>query len=114
MATIAGLVVRIAGDTSGLRKEINAAQRQLNSAFGTKGMAFSKGLVKGMAAAGTAMGAMSGGKVGRGAIYGTALGGGLGLIKSIADKGDNVEIPQNAQLDLVLTQPITVSANTMY
>ena len=40
MATIAGLVVRIAGDTSGLRKEINAAQRQLNSAFGTKGMAF--------------------------------------------------------------------------
>jgi hypothetical protein len=58
MATIAGLVVRIAGDTSGLRKEINAAQRQLNSAFGTKGMAFSKGLVKGMAAAGTAMGAM--------------------------------------------------------
>ena len=58
MATIAGLVVRIAGDTSGLRKEINAAQRQLNSAFGTKGMAFSKGLVKGMAAAGTTMGAM--------------------------------------------------------
>lgn len=58
MATIAGLVVRIAGDTSGLRKEINAAQRQLNTAFGTKGMAFSKGLVKGMAAAGAAMGAM--------------------------------------------------------
>ena len=58
MATIAGLVVRIAGDTSGLRKEINATQRQLNTAFGTKGMAFSKGLVKGMAAAGAAMGAM--------------------------------------------------------
>ena len=58
MATIAGLVVRISGDTSGLRKEINAAQRQLNNAFGTKGMAFSKGLVKGMAATGAAMGAL--------------------------------------------------------
>lgn len=58
MATIAGLVVRIAGDTSGLRKEINATQRQLNTAFGTKGMAFSKGLVKGMAGVGAAMGAM--------------------------------------------------------
>ena len=58
MATIAGLVVRIAGDTSGLRKEINAAQRQLNNAFGTKGMAFSKGMVKGMTAVGAAMGAM--------------------------------------------------------
>ena len=63
---------------------------------------------------GTAMGALSGGKVGRGAVYGTALGGGLGLIKSIADKGDNVVIPQNAQINLVLTQPITVSANTIY
>lgn len=58
MATVAGLVVRIAGDTSELRKEINATQRQLNSAFGTKGMALSRGLVKGMAAAGAAMSAM--------------------------------------------------------
>lgn len=58
MATIAGLVVRIAGDTSGLRKEINATQRQLRDAFGTRGMAVSQGLTKGMAAVGAAMGAM--------------------------------------------------------
>ena len=63
---------------------------------------------------GTAMGAMSSGEVGKGAIYGTALGGGLGLGKSLVDKGTNVEIPQNAQLNIVLDQPVTVSSNSPY
>ncbi len=66
------------------------------------------------AALGTAMGALSSGSVGKGAIYGTALGGGIGLGKSLLNKGDNVEIPQNAQLNIVLNQPVTVSSNTPY
>lgn len=66
------------------------------------------------AALGTAMGALSSGSVGKGAIYGTALGGGIGLGKSLLNKGDNVEIPQNAQLNIVLDQPVTVSSNTPY
>lgn len=66
------------------------------------------------AALGTAMGALSSGSVGRGAIYGTALGGGLGLGKSLLEKGDNVEIPRGAQLNIVIDQPITVSSNNPY
>lgn len=63
---------------------------------------------------GTAMGALSSGSVGKGAIYGTALGGGLGLAKSLIDKGGNVEIPQGVQLNIVLNQPITISSNSPY
>ncbi|MBQ3640996.1 hypothetical protein II906_03605, partial [bacterium] len=63
---------------------------------------------------GTAMGALSSGSVGRGAIYGTALGGGLALAKSIAERGESVQIPQNAQINLILDQPLTVSTNTVY
>ncbi len=66
------------------------------------------------AALGTAMGALSSGSVGKGAIYGTALGGGLGLGKTLIGKGGNVEIPQGAQLNIVLDQPITVSSNNPY
>lgn len=63
---------------------------------------------------GTAMGPLSGGSVGKGAIYGTAIGGGLGIIKGLADKGDDISIPQSAQLDIYFTQPITISAPTEY
>ena len=63
---------------------------------------------------GTAMGALSGGKVGRGAIYGTAVGGGMGLLQNAFEKGGNVDIPQNAQMNIVLNQPVTVSSNTPY
>ena len=63
---------------------------------------------------GTAMGALSGGSVGRGAVYGTAVGGGLGLVKTVFEKGGNVEIPQNAQMNIVIDQPITISSNTPY
>ena len=37
-----------------------------------------------------------------------AIGAGGGLVKSIWDKGNDVEIPTNATIDLFLTQPITV------
>ena len=69
-------------------------------------------------AAGSATGALSGlvfgalarGNVGRGAALGTAVGAGGGLAKSVWDKGNDVEIPANATVDLILTQPITTSA----
>lgn len=66
------------------------------------------------AALGTAMGALSDGSVGKGAIYGTAIGGGLGLIKGAATKGDNLTVPSGAYLDIYFTQPITLSAPEEY
>ncbi len=63
----------------------------------------------GGALTGVVFGALSGGDVGKGAALGTAVGAGGGIIKSIWDKGNNVEIPANASIDLVLTQPITIN-----
>ena len=60
------------------------------------------------------MGALSDGSVGKGAIYGTAIGGGLGLIKGAATKGDNLTVPSGAYLDIYFTQPITLSAPEEY
>ena len=63
---------------------------------------------------GTAMGALSGGSVGRGAVYGTAVGGGMALVQNLFEKGGNIDVPQNAQMNIVLNQPVTVSSNTPY
>ncbi len=51
----------------------------------------------------------SGDKLGRGAALGTAVGAGGGLLKSMWDKGNDVEIPAGSSIQLLLTQPITVS-----
>lgn len=64
----------------------------------------------GGALSGLVFGALAGGNVGKGAALGTAVGAGGGLVKSIWDKGVDVEIPTNACVDLILTQPITTSA----
>ena len=61
---------------------------------------------------GLVFGALAGGDVGRGAALGTAVGAGGGLVKSAWDKGNDVEIPANASIDLILTQPITVSSSS--
>ena len=58
---------------------------------------------------GTIAAPLSGGSVGRGAALMTAVGAGGGLVKSIWDKGNDVEIPANVSVELVLTQPITVN-----
>ncbi|MBR1425004.1 hypothetical protein IJ579_05535 [bacterium] len=47
--------------------------------------------------------------LGKGLIMKNEVGSGGGLVKSIWDKGSEVEIPVNAKVELVLTQPITVS-----
>ena len=75
---------------------------------------YTKDLAAGSAAgalSGVVFGALAGGDVGRGAALGTAVGAGGGLVKSIWDKGNNVEIPVNASVDLVFLQPITVNAS---
>lgn len=61
------------------------------------------------AVSGVIFGALAGGNIGRGAALGTAVGAGGGLVKSLWDKGDDVEIPANSGIELVLTQPITVN-----
>ena len=76
---------------------------------------YAKDLTAGSAAgalSGLVFGALAGGDVGRGAALGTAVGAGGGLVKSVWDKGNDVEIPANAMIDLILTQPITVSASS--
>lgn len=75
---------------------------------------YTKDLAAGSAAgalSGVVFGALAGGDVGKGAALGTAVGAGGGLIKSIWDKGNNVEIPANASVDLIFLQPITVNAS---
>lgn len=76
---------------------------------------YAKDMSAGVAAgalSGLIFGALSGGNVGRGVALGTAVGAGGGLAKSTWDKGNEVEIPANACIDLMLTQPITVSASS--
>ncbi|MBE7703229.1 MAG: hypothetical protein E7Z89_04170 [Cyanobacteria bacterium SIG28] len=78
---------------------------------------YAKDLTAGSAAgalSGLVFGALAGGDVGRGAALGTAVGAGGGLVKSVWDKGNNVEIPANATIELLLTQPITVTASNYY
>jgi len=76
---------------------------------------YAKDLTIGSAAGaltGVVFGALSGGSVGRGAALGTAVGAGGGLVKSVWDKGDEVELPANSRIDIVLTQPITVNPSS--
>ena len=73
---------------------------------------YGKDLVVGSAAgalSGVVFGALAGGSIGRGAALGTAVGAGGGLVKSVWDKGHDVEIPAGAAFEIVLTQPITAT-----
>ena len=78
---------------------------------------YTKDLAAGSAAgalSGLIFGALAGGDVGRGAALGTAVGAGGGLVKSVWDKGNDVEIPVNATIDIMLTKTITVSGTSYY
>ncbi len=61
------------------------------------------------ALAGVIISPLAGGSVGKGTALATAVGAGGGLVKSIWDKGNDVVLPSNATIELVLTQPITVN-----
>jgi len=76
---------------------------------------YTKDVVVGSAAgalSGLVFGALAGGdKLGRGVALGTAVGAGGGLVKSAIDKGQEVRIPANSNVELYLTQPITVTSS---
>lgn len=61
------------------------------------------------ALAGVIISPLAGGSVGKGTALATAVGAGGGLVKSIWDKGNDVVLPANATVELLLTQPITVN-----
>ncbi len=61
------------------------------------------------ALAGVIISPLAGGNVGKGTALATAVGAGGGIVKSIWDKGNDVEIPANSAIQLILTQPITVN-----
>ena len=61
------------------------------------------------ALAGVIISPLAGGSVGKGTALATAVGAGGGLVKSLWDKGNDVEIPANSAVQLILTQPITVN-----
>lgn len=56
MSTVAELLVKISGDSSGLRKELAASQRQMKRAFGADALSFSGNLASGMGLVGAAIG----------------------------------------------------------
>lgn len=53
--------------------------------------------------------AISGGAIGKGTAIMTGVGAGVGLAKSIYDKGVDVVIPSNSTIELQIDQPITVN-----
>lgn len=53
--------------------------------------------------------AISGGAIGKGTAIMTGVGAGVGLAKSLYDKGVDVVIPSGASVDLMVDQPITVN-----
>ena len=65
------------------------------------------------ALAGVIVSPLAGGNIGTGTALATAVGAGGGLVKSIWDKGNDVVIPANSSIQLVLTQPITVNPATI-
>ena len=65
------------------------------------------------ALAGVIISPLAGGSVGKGTALATAVGAGGGLIKSVWDKGNDVVLPVNATLELILTQPITVNPRSI-
>lgn len=72
--------------------------------------AVSTGVGAGLGAAlGTAMGPLSGGHVGRGAIYGTALGAGVGALGAAWQKGKPAVLNSGQPINIVLDQPLTAS-----
>ena len=65
------------------------------------------------ALAGVIVSPLAGGSIGTGTALATAVGAGGGVVKSVWDKGNNVVIPANSAIQLVLTQPITVNPETI-
>jgi hypothetical protein len=84
---------------------------------GTKKGRVGKSLLRGAvgaglgAALGTALAPAAGGRVGKGAVYGTAIGGGAGLLSNIVREGNEAMLPSGSELQIVLDQPLTVQGS---
>jgi len=92
-------------DLSGVLKA-DATKENLKDVAQTSAVAAATGAV-----AGVIVGAISDSStVGKGAIYGSALGLGLGIVKSAFEKGEDVIIPANSMIEIIFEQPITLSA----
>lgn len=80
---------------------------------GRIGKMFLRGLEGAAAGAilGTAMGGITKGSVGKGAAYGTAIGGGAGMISNIVKKGNEAEIQSGKHIELILMEPVRVTGN---
>ncbi len=61
------------------------------------------------ALSGLVFGAIAGGDAGKATAIGAGIGAGGGIVKSIWDKGEDVVIPASSSIELLLTQPITIS-----
>lgn len=68
------------------------------------GMGSAAGALTGLVAS-----AISGGAIGKGTAIMTGVGAGVGLAKSVYDKGQDVVIPSGATVELCIDQPITVN-----
>ena len=90
-------------DNSGVL--IGGTKRDVTKEFG-KDVAIGAGAG---ALAGVIISPLAGGSIGKGTALATAVGAGGGVVKSIWDKGNDVVIPANSAVQLVLTQPITVN-----
>lgn len=66
------------------------------------------------ALAGVIISPLSGGKIGRGTALSTAVGGGLGLGKSVIDKGKQAVLPAGSSVKIVLDQPARINLNKSY
>jgi len=64
------------------------------------------------AALGTAMGPLSGGSVGKGAIYGTAIGGGLGALAAGVSKGNPILLQPGEKLQIRVDQALQTTVQT--
>ncbi|MEB3205860.1 MAG: hypothetical protein VKK59_00755 [Vampirovibrionales bacterium] len=93
-------------DGTGLLKGGSVGGRAGKAALTTAGGAAAGALL------GTALGPLSGGKVGKGAIYGTAVGAGLGGVGALVNKGQDAILKSGTPLQVVLEQPLTASPYT--
>lgn len=55
--------------------------------------------------------AVSGGKKGKGTAIMTGIGGGLGIGKSLIDKGNNIYLEAGQPVDIIIDQPLTVGGS---
>ncbi len=92
-------------DLSGVL-EADGTNENIKDALQTTAVATASGAV-----AGVIIGAVSDSStVAKGSIYGAALGLGAGIIKSAFQRGEDVIIPSNSQIEIIFEQPITLSA----